>query len=270
MPATQFAGATNLCYNCQKDNQPNLRRCARCQIARYCSPECQKQHWKTTHKALCFDRKERFSSSPSGSPDATLDQQMKDFAKWMEKWQEPVLDWALFAANLANQTPDFLRDHCFYAVLERRQDVRAHAPSQSRFRVNAAGMRPDSEVLDELRLVELIDTGTGYGREVIDAFNNVPRSPSILRFCISLPACNVFANAANPISLVVSRLDAEADRLTDRLRGESRLLGVALAAAWQQQFGEHVSAGNTTGHLSLFKSVKESLLEHAEKMAAVD
>nr|GAT58458.1 predicted protein [Mycena chlorophos] len=195
---------------------------------------------------------------------------MKDFAKWMEKWQEPVLDWALFAANLANQTPDFLRDHCFYAVLERRQDVRAHAPSQSRFRVNAAGMRPDSEVLDELRLVELIDMGTGYGREVVDAFNNVPRSPSILRFCISLHACYLrVCKCGEP----------------NQLGCESRLLGVALAAAWQQQFGEHVSAGNSmvlrdswlvlnhfvaTGHLALFKSVKESLLEHAEKMAAVD
>ena len=44
------------CYCCRKTNEelgiPDLKRCARCLIARYCSAACQKSHWPM-HKVMC-------------------------------------------------------------------------------------------------------------------------------------------------------------------------------------------------------------------------
>lgn len=40
-----------ICSNCKKDNC--TLRCAKCQLAYYCSKECQKSHW-TTHRDFCI------------------------------------------------------------------------------------------------------------------------------------------------------------------------------------------------------------------------
>ena len=41
------------CFLCQREGRsPPLRRCSQCEIAFYCSKECQRGHWKT-HKAAC-------------------------------------------------------------------------------------------------------------------------------------------------------------------------------------------------------------------------
>lgn len=44
-PACKFAKAQSL--------PPRLMKCARCQRAKYCSRECQAQHWRTGHKQAC-------------------------------------------------------------------------------------------------------------------------------------------------------------------------------------------------------------------------
>lgn len=32
---------------------PKLKRCANCRLVLYCSPACQRKHWKAGHKAEC-------------------------------------------------------------------------------------------------------------------------------------------------------------------------------------------------------------------------
>lgn len=39
------------CANCSKE--AGIHRCANCKQVRYCSPTCQKEHWKAGHKAKC-------------------------------------------------------------------------------------------------------------------------------------------------------------------------------------------------------------------------
>eukprot|EP00127_Corallochytrium_limacisporum_P004096 Clim_evm41s157 gene=Clim_evmTU41s157 len=43
--------AQNICSGCEKD-AGDLKRCAACHSAAYCSKDCQKQHW-TFHKKVC-------------------------------------------------------------------------------------------------------------------------------------------------------------------------------------------------------------------------
>ena len=41
------------CFLCQKEGRsPPLRKCTQCELAFYCSKECQRGHWKV-HKAAC-------------------------------------------------------------------------------------------------------------------------------------------------------------------------------------------------------------------------
>jgi carboxypeptidase C (cathepsin A) len=38
----------------KKEEEPgSFKRCGRCQRVSYCSRECQKEHWKTGHRAVC-------------------------------------------------------------------------------------------------------------------------------------------------------------------------------------------------------------------------
>lgn len=39
--------------NAAKDRLRSLMKCSRCRVAQYCSPECQKSHWKEGHKNEC-------------------------------------------------------------------------------------------------------------------------------------------------------------------------------------------------------------------------
>lgn len=42
------------CYKCRKAVPPReLQRCGRCKAAYYCSPECQRNDWKPSHKVVC-------------------------------------------------------------------------------------------------------------------------------------------------------------------------------------------------------------------------
>ena len=50
---------SHYCVKCQKIEQCGkpFARCSGCQLVRYCSKDCQKQHWKE-HKALCMSVRE--------------------------------------------------------------------------------------------------------------------------------------------------------------------------------------------------------------------
>lgn len=41
------------CTNCKKKSQTELSHCARCHKVYYCSPACQREHWKKGHKKEC-------------------------------------------------------------------------------------------------------------------------------------------------------------------------------------------------------------------------
>ena len=44
---------TYLCTNCQKKFNRKLSLCSRCKTVSYCSPSCQKEDWKKSHRHVC-------------------------------------------------------------------------------------------------------------------------------------------------------------------------------------------------------------------------
>ncbi|KAJ6466701.1 hypothetical protein C8R47DRAFT_1025090, partial [Mycena vitilis] len=116
MPLMEFyAGSHDPCYRCNQPGDPKLRTCARCHVARYCSPECQRQDWKT-HKKNCTDHK----TTLQNHPDPTMDEKLKIFLKWLDIWRDALLAWGAFSADLANQPPGYLLDHSYLVEIERR------------------------------------------------------------------------------------------------------------------------------------------------------
>ena len=60
------------CTFCRRsrDEVRRLRKCPTCQIASYCSKECQLKHW-SIHKTLCIDLKSRYSVTVKLKPEET-------------------------------------------------------------------------------------------------------------------------------------------------------------------------------------------------------
>jgi len=82
----------------QEDQELELLRCSKCKTARYCSKDCQRQHWRDGHREEC---------KPYVSPDqaeADKVQQLLDTAVlkpeqvggWVQAW---VLVWAVLCTG---------------------------------------------------------------------------------------------------------------------------------------------------------------------------
>jgi len=60
-----------VCGNCRSPegsaNTPKLSACARCGLVVYCSRDCQKAHWKASHKQHCISKSERAPPRQSSS-----------------------------------------------------------------------------------------------------------------------------------------------------------------------------------------------------------
>ena len=65
------ASTTAECANCTASDVP-LQKCGRCGLVRYCSVECQKQHWiKGGHKQFCLTPNERKVQAVDGGGGST-------------------------------------------------------------------------------------------------------------------------------------------------------------------------------------------------------
>jgi hypothetical protein len=68
IPEMADHGIGRLCLGCDAPEKPGAKhkKCAQCNYAnvRYCSKECQRLHWKSTHKHECAGRKNKGGSGP--------------------------------------------------------------------------------------------------------------------------------------------------------------------------------------------------------------
>ncbi|KAJ6539733.1 hypothetical protein B0H19DRAFT_371039 [Mycena capillaripes] len=139
MPLMEFyAGSNDRCYRCKKPGDPKLRTCARCRIARYCSPECQKNDWPL-HKGNCTDHK----TTLKNHEDPSMDEKLRGFLKWLDLWRDALLAWGAFCADLANQPPQYLLTHSYLVEIEKRPpDEAAKHSTRSKYLVRAVSSKP--------------------------------------------------------------------------------------------------------------------------------
>ncbi|KAJ7741085.1 hypothetical protein B0H16DRAFT_1565881 [Mycena metata] len=255
MPSLSYAaGSNDLCYQCNKPGQPKLRTCSRCQVARYCSPECQKLAWKK-HKPECIDHKAILKEHE----DPTMDETLRWFLKWLNIWRDPLLAWAAFSANLANQPADYVLNHSCLVEVKRRPPAEAakHA-TRSKYLVTLSGMCTDVQMHQEFnsRL-----TDPAYRAQIVENFHRVPPAPRVLRLVI---VCfPLYSVASDDLWNIFP--DNKSAAFSNPFSSESRLLSTALERAWKEQFAEHVKKGNITGH----KEVLQKLIEESQILTRV-
>ncbi|KAJ7693963.1 hypothetical protein B0H17DRAFT_1058795 [Mycena rosella] len=165
MPLMPFyAGSNDRCYRCNEPGDSKLRKCARCQVALYCSPQCQKEDWKL-HKPTCIDHKAILKNN--GDP--SVEVHLKVLLKWLDLWRDAILAWAAFSADLANQPADYLLTHSFFLELERRPPLDAAKHStRSTFIALQGGMRTAGEMREQFERIPDL----GYRGQVIETFKS--------------------------------------------------------------------------------------------------
>ncbi|KAF9644762.1 hypothetical protein BDM02DRAFT_872609 [Thelephora ganbajun] len=91
--------AVGLCLNCsvEKDMR-SLKKCGGCGIALYCSTECQKISWKTTHKYSCVS----VAPLPSMGIEDFDRRFNKTIERWMYEWRGILEGYSMAALDLAN------------------------------------------------------------------------------------------------------------------------------------------------------------------------
>ncbi|TRM58723.1 hypothetical protein BD626DRAFT_178644 [Schizophyllum amplum] len=135
------AGSRDLCSYLGCNQPGQLRKCARCQLAWYCSRECQKAHWKD-HKKTCQDH--------LGTND-----KLDPLLKWIDKWRLALEVWSGFALNLHNREnhANWLAGHSFLIEIEKNPDPKA-SDTRRGYLLKRAGYFPDAELRQLLAVAE--------------------------------------------------------------------------------------------------------------------
>ncbi|KAJ7129268.1 hypothetical protein C8R44DRAFT_73592 [Mycena epipterygia] len=264
MPQLHFCAGTNdQCYACDEPGDEAggnpLRRCSRCQIARYCSPECQRIDW-AKHKQSRMDHKANLETYR----DSSMKKELKAFLKWFDVWRAAIAVWAVFAADLANQLPDYLLDHSYFLYLERHPQA-AKLPAAAKYQVYRGGMCSDADVLADLQHIPDAE----YRGQIINNFHLLRPARKLIRFTVGISNHYIYANGSGDL---ISRIfpDGQARAFTNPLSAESRLLSAALAKAWSQKFAEHVCTGDVSGHIQILEELKQTTHANSEMVLDVD
>ncbi|KAJ7682295.1 hypothetical protein DFH06DRAFT_1160769 [Mycena polygramma] len=248
MPTFELHPGGVLCFSCDGpgSTQSPLRKCSRCQIASYCSSECQRADWKR-HKLICIDIKGDLEGRDIEK------EVLKVFRKWSDAWRDPLLIWGIFAADLANQEPDFLSKHSYFVRLERRRHV-GKQPAPAKYEVLSAGILTNTEILAEFERIP----DPEYREQLIENFRLESR-PDTLRFTVFVPETGLCSLSRKFIAQIFDEEPelGPAKAFTNPLSAGSRLLSTALAQAWSRNFTEHVRNGNTSAHIEILRELEQ-------------
>ncbi|KAJ6572580.1 hypothetical protein B0H10DRAFT_2237490 [Mycena sp. CBHHK59/15] len=255
MPTMLFcAGSNDLCYRCNDPGDPKLRRCARCHVARYCSPECQKADW-SNHKPICVDHKAVLQN------DAETEENLKLFMKWLDYWRNGLLAWAAFSADLANQPADYLLDHCYILEVVKQPQPAKHSV-RSKFFAVLGGMRTEAQIQEEFARIR----HAGYREQVCENFQRIAPQKDLLR--VVVVAYPFYSVAGEHLGNLFP--NGQARTFANPLSPSSRLLSTKLERAWREWFAEHVRTGNVTGHTQVLQTLTQVNECEAEVASSVD
>ncbi|KAL0956328.1 hypothetical protein HGRIS_002480 [Hohenbuehelia grisea] len=115
----------SVCSYCNKTvPRQQIKKCANCQMVRYCSRDCQKAAWPT-HKRCC-------STTLRDELEKDVDAAEKNaqFTKWLNFWRETFYKWSLIAMHLSKHPHDRLSTHCFVVEVERNWDAPSSSPGK--------------------------------------------------------------------------------------------------------------------------------------------
>ncbi|KAJ7152404.1 hypothetical protein C8R46DRAFT_481768 [Mycena filopes] len=180
MPTVLLPSTRNdSCFACNGVGSSALRRCAKCQVAIYCSAECQRTDWPA-HKAHCLDREVLFSEFDG----TTVANEVKPFIKWLSHWRSSIIRWAAFSADLGHKPVDYLEHHTFVLHLNRKEAGEVTGP-RAIFTCVQAGMCRDRELFSTILTIP----DEGRKRQVLDDIRFAKPGPDVVRLFVIAGTC---------------------------------------------------------------------------------
>ncbi|KAJ6525328.1 hypothetical protein B0H19DRAFT_1276124 [Mycena capillaripes] len=213
---------------------PNFSVCARCKLVRYCSKACQQQDWPS-HRPTCKPDPRDEAGNTAGYIAA-----QKLFMRWMDHWSHQALyAWAAFAANLANNPPDYLADHLFFLVIKLRKDRSAGSPSRGAFEVHYGNNISDEEFLPYIGSVMESTT------PAIPHFQALPRSSTSIRWVVVAHVGTDDPYMCSSGALDLDELFPERSARSFSTRGypPARFTAAQLRTAYEEEFHDSVRQG---------------------------
>ncbi|TFK69394.1 hypothetical protein BDN72DRAFT_840361 [Pluteus cervinus] len=110
------------CYACGKTfPRSQLKRCARCFVARYCSRECQRSAWQEGHKLRCEPHPQMNNPEPEFlSPEWAELEVDKQLSRWIEIWRPVLYAFGMFALDLPNHPENYNATHMMIICISPR------------------------------------------------------------------------------------------------------------------------------------------------------
>ncbi|KAJ7867640.1 hypothetical protein B0H13DRAFT_1897480 [Mycena leptocephala] len=158
------------------------------------------------------------------------------FSRWLDHWSRPPFGWAAFAANLANQAPDYLAGHSFWLMAQERNGYDRHS-SRAAFEVMDAGMISDAQIEESLAKF------FPFEESILAAFKALPASTSTVRWVVMCETSCYMSNSA-AMELDELFLEGSAARIADRCSISARSMAAALKIVWETEFKICVRLGN--------------------------
>ncbi|KAJ7616340.1 hypothetical protein DFH06DRAFT_1343345 [Mycena polygramma] len=174
------AGSRSVCFGCGKSGGPPLKQCSGCRVTRYCSPLCQISHWPS-HRQLCLGRETLLTSDDAA---ANVPPDMLRFLKWMDRWHLSVFQWAVFSADLAHQSNDYLSHNCFILLMD-AQPVDRASSMDTMYTPVQSGMRMDEAIVSEIRRFPVVDRR----ERLIRDFKRARSGPAVIRAIVMTATC---------------------------------------------------------------------------------
>ncbi|KAK7045214.1 plasmid Orf3 domain-containing protein [Favolaschia claudopus] len=165
------------CKQCQVTKHiSELKRCGRCQLVKYCSPACQRSHWKV-HKAHCKTPEEARQETEDESwkhisdefghkrpsvlqpVSEKLEEQAERFRIWEEKWEKTIMTWAFWAMNIPSPSTRDDKLSKFTFVFEAQRRNNPPTPDQY-FEMHGAEIMHTSQMvffLDHMKRPDIIE-----------------------------------------------------------------------------------------------------------------
>ncbi|KAJ6560431.1 hypothetical protein B0H19DRAFT_1234674 [Mycena capillaripes] len=182
-----------------------------------------------------------------------MEKEVKIFRKWNVAWANPLFIWGLFAADLANQEPNFVLKHSYFVCLARRREAEDQ-PAPAKYQLMWAGMRTDAEILAMLDHIPDAE----YRGEIVGNFHSKAPGADVLRFTVSVPFLELYSFTRRFLTQIFREQPelGEAKVFASPRSADSRR-GTGLAQAWSRNFAEHVQTGNTSGHMEVPQDLQQ-------------
>ncbi|KAK0237874.1 hypothetical protein EDD85DRAFT_832172, partial [Armillaria nabsnona] len=262
MPSAMMClGSQTLCYKCDKKMEAP-QRCGKCKTARYCSRECQKQHWPE-HKPHCINHGKEM--------DPDYQQEVfKPYTHWLDKWRHTVEVWSFFASDFSSHLLnsggppclDFFLKNIFVLSITPTIGPQKKASSRKGFKYVDSEFMTREDVIT--RVISKLPFEHDYQQAVLHHLDSQPIKNHIIRIIIA--SDRIAVSMYQPIGSLKTNLPSIDPPIyfkdhANPFSSKGCMMAAKLSRDYKDHLRKDIDEGNVDGYLEYFRSKLQELSE---------